>query len=162
MKAIGSHTHAIACPPSHMPSVHPLSLSLSLLFPHTFFFFALKFINKLNLLKRTNFFFWGYISLCQIYISLVDYFMYDDDDDDDDHRAGATLEPFDDRAMHWRWRGQVIKWSLVKPAACMNEWMTVGPTNLKPFLTMSLLMVSDFEVFTGILWHDLYCVVICL
>uniref|UniRef100_A0A6N2M7W3 Uncharacterized protein n=1 Tax=Salix viminalis TaxID=40686 RepID=A0A6N2M7W3_SALVM len=31
----------------------------------------------------------------------------------------------------------------------MNEWMTVGPTNRNPLFTMSLLMVSDFEVLTG-------------
>lgn len=54
-------------------------------------------------------------------------------------------------AVHWRWRWQVIKWSLVRPAACMKEWTTVGPTDLNPLLTMSLLMLSDFDVFAGIL-----------
>jgi len=32
----------------------------------------------------------------------------------------------------------------------------VGPTNLNPLLTMSLLIVSDFDVFTGILCPNLY------
>lgn len=58
--------------------------------------------------------------------------------------------------------GQVIKWSLVRPAACMNECMTVGPTSRNPLLTMSLLIVSDFDVFAGILLHHLYCVTMAL
>lgn len=62
-------------------------------------------------------------------------------------------------AIHSRCLGQVIKWSLVKPAACINECITVGPTNLNPRRTMSLLIVSDFDVLTGIFWQDVYFVV---
>lgn len=62
-------------------------------------------------------------------------------------------------AVHSRCLGHVIKWSLVKPAACINECITVGPTNLNPRRTMSLLIVSDFDVLTGIFWHDVYFVV---
>lgn len=64
--------------------------------------------------------------------------------------------------VHCKCLWHVIKWSLVRPAACINEWTTVGPTNLNPLLTMSLLMLSDFDVFTGILWPNLYWVEIGL
>lgn len=63
---------------------------------------------------------------------------------------------------HCRCLWQTLKWSLVRPVACINEWTTVGPTNLKPLLTMSLLIVSDFDVFTGTLCPILYCVEIGL
>lgn len=64
----------------------------------------------------------------------------------------------DANKVHCKCLWQVIKWSLVSPAACINECSTVGPTNLKPLRIMSLLMLSDFDVFTGILWPNLYCV----
>lgn len=73
-----------------------------------------------------------------------------------DYRVGATVVCCNANAMHWMCRGQVVKWSLVRPAACMKECITVGPTSLNPLLTISLLMASDFDVFTGILWLDLY------
>ena len=80
------------------------------------------------------------------------------------YRAGSSVVGRRAAAIkaHWRCLWQVIKWSLVSPAACMKEWTTVGPTNLKPLLTMSLLMLSDFDVFTGILCPILYWVEIGL
>lgn len=68
----------------------------------------------------------------------------------------------DANKVHCKCLWQVIKWSLVSPDACMNEWTTVGPTNLNPLLTMSLLMLSDFDVFAGILCPNLYWVEIGL
>ena len=68
----------------------------------------------------------------------------------------------DVRRVHCKCLWQVVKWSLVSPAACINEWTTVGPTNRNPLRIMSLLMLSDFEVFTGILWPNLYWVEIGL
>uniref|UniRef100_A0A0V0I280 Putative ovule protein n=1 Tax=Solanum chacoense TaxID=4108 RepID=A0A0V0I280_SOLCH len=53
-------------------------------------------------------------------------------------------------------------WSLVSPTACMKECIIVGPTYLNPFFTISLLIVSDFDVFTGILLQALYCVLMGL
>lgn len=64
----------------------------------------------------------------------------------------------DANKVHCKCLWQVIKWSLVSPAACINEWSTVGPTHLNPLLIMSLLMLSDFDVLTGILWPNLYWV----
>lgn len=58
--------------------------------------------------------------------------------------------------INWRRRGQERRWSLVRPAACMNEWMTAEPAKRKPLRTMSLLMASDLEVFTGIFRQLLY------
>ncbi|KAI3518094.1 hypothetical protein L1887_06481 [Cichorium endivia] len=52
---------------------------------------------------------------------------------------------WDTKATHWRWRGQVVR-----PAACIKEWIIVGPTCRNPLLTISRLITSDFEVFTDI------------
>nr|GMD05637.1 hypothetical protein Iba_chr06bCG8380 [Ipomoea batatas] len=44
---------------------------------------------------------------------------------------------------------QVMRWSFEIPAACMNEYITVGPIPRKPLLTRSLLIVSAFDVLIG-------------
>lgn len=54
------------------------------------------------------------------------------------------------------WREHVSRWSLVRPAACMKEYMTVGPTRRNPRRTMSLLMASDLDDLTGIFLEDRY------
>ncbi|KAI4376760.1 hypothetical protein MLD38_014483 [Melastoma candidum] len=51
--------------------------------------------------------------------------------------------------MHSSNRKQLIRWSLVSPAACMNEYITDGPTHRNPLLTRSLLMLSALGDFTG-------------
>ncbi|KAI3497789.1 hypothetical protein L1887_33330 [Cichorium endivia] len=47
---------------------------------------------------------------------------------------------WDTKATHWRWRGQVVR-----PAACIKEWIIVGPTCRNSLLTISRLITSDFE-----------------
>ena len=52
-------------------------------------------------------------------------------------------------ALHCSNRKQLTRWSFVRPAACMKEYMTVGPTPRNPLLIMSLLIISAFGLLTG-------------
>lgn len=56
-------------------------------------------------------------------------------------RVGASLHSLN--------RKQLTRWSLVSPAACMKEYMIVGPTPRKPLRTMSLLIMSALGLLTG-------------